>query len=414
MSISHESAYILSSRVYVNVLSIGYGILISFFLLLPLYRLDGLYTYPLFFIICTYFFVTLNPIKKKWIVFISPLILMLTVVSMSHLRGSLMGFPVVVNDFSDYLKFFMPSLLFISLMSLFWHGKGEILVMFMRIVIIFYCAIFLLYILFGAEFIYSIGLGRREMLYYRYGGIDINPNAYASISIALIVITFCCFKSNFFRIIFMSILLLSLMFSQSRTNIIAFFLSFFLFLLFLKGRIWEKCVLLLVVLGVAFFAFSYFDLYWLQTPGRLDIESDRSFNLRVERSLLPLSQYIDVVDVLGVGPGRGFIDRLDTITYIMYFIRFGILGAALFLFIHLWFSLYFLYFVMISKLRSIIHKSKYYHFILAVGVFPIYVLISNISNEKWIDLKFIILWFFMMSYSFNVIETLRKGEKFRA
>ena len=99
-------------------------------------------------------------INKSGIYVFFPLILMVLIVSFSHLKGVLLGIKLSANDFSDYLKFLMPPMIALGAYKVCDNGGGNALISLFRAVSLVYAIFFLGYIFWGAGFVYSIGLGR--------------------------------------------------------------------------------------------------------------------------------------------------------------------------------------------------------------------------------------------------------------
>jgi hypothetical protein len=239
---------------------------------------------------------------------------------------------------------------------------------------------------------FDLGLGRREEGTYRYGGLDIYPNSYAGIVVALGILSFIVFKTKTGKFLASSILFLSLLASQSRTNLLAFAVYVVLSLFLIQKRIFLKCIITLGLILITFLALRYFDLPYLQNEGRFDFETDKSFNTRIENSLAQVNLYRNSSGLFGIGPARELLDRLDTVPYLMYLIRYGWIGLSIFILIHIIIYIRFiynLYFLTKGYKNKANETSLFLGF---AGTFPIYFLISNISEEKWIDLKFLFLF----------------------
>lgn len=379
----------------------------TLFMLLPLYITPGWIVYPIFLFLCISPLMIIGRFYRKGLPVFIPLIILFAIIVASHLKAIMYGFTTNWGDFSDYLKFTLPVVFFISIYSLLRRYGTEGFAVALKFIIVTYSTVFLFYLIAGPGFLYSIGLGRGVIDFYRFGGIDMNPNAYAGISVALIVLSLYCFDSKRLGNIFILILVLSLIASQSRTNIIAFFSLFLIFVFISRYNIYHKTIILLIVSTTVLVAFSLLDLYWLTHPGRFDFENDRSLNIRFERAFDQYYQFQSYVGLLGVGPGRGFLDRLDTSAYIMYLLRYGWLGLTLFILVHVIPSMYLFYYMLVSRIRNKIRYSKDFRFIVASALFPLYMIVSNISNEKWIDLKFILLFVLIMAINIYIITRLR-------
>lgn len=370
------------------------GIFLFFVLLLPSAEISGVIPHIAFFglsLLCVAYLLLVGGIKREDLRFIYPPLLMLVVVLISHIKGVINELEISANDFSDYLKFLMPYTIFLGILAVFRAGQEKFIFKIVWFAGFFYACMFFIFLFDGGEFIYRLGLGRGDIDKYRYGGIDENPNAYAAIAIGLFFLLLSNgLNSGIFKKCIILLMALSLVFSQSRTNIIAFAIINFIIFIISDVKFWKKIVLVLLIISVLFYVFEKFDLYWLTTPGRFDFANDRSFSVRFERAGEEFDKYSNLIGLFGVGPGKNFLDRLDTVSYIMYFIRYGLLGLLIFLILHLHQVFYF------SKK----YLSRNRNFINLIALlFPIYVLISNISNEKWIDLKFLTVWMIFFAYA---------------
>jgi hypothetical protein len=332
---------------------------------------------------------------------------MVLIVGFSHLKGALLGIKLSANDFSDYLKFLMPPMIALGAYKVCDNGGGNALISLFRAVSLVYAIFFLGYIFWGAGFVYSIGLGRGAPQYYRYGGLDHNPNAYAAIAVSLMFFLFFTAKKREVKhLVLTALIALSVILSQSRTSLIALVLVIAFGFLLIRVSISKKIVFILSICFLIFFSVSSLDLYWLTYPGRFDIVSDNSFSARVENSFTALSSHAKDVGLIGIGPAKEELDRLDTISYILYFLRYGILGIIIFIGCHLWFSIYFFLKYIANRKKLIFYRYNQIFFMNML--FPLYVLIVNISNEKWIDFKFLTVWFVMLGMGVYAVMRIKR------
>lgn len=363
------------------------------------------------------FFITLehSKVSYKEMDILFPILIFILIITVSHINGVTYSIPLSINDFSEYPKFLLPYIVFFStLLAL--KRKDTIVFLYASIIMaaIVYSLLFLIYFVDDGNFIYSIGLGRGDIRFYRYGGLDQNPNAYASIAFILFLILLPLLMKPKYKIIYfiLPLLFLSFIAAQSRTNIIAsgFIISLLLLLAPLKLK--AKAIILFAILGLLIFALMNLELYWLLFDNRFDVANDRSFGIRVTNSLENYKEYKNAIGIIGIGPGKNALRRLDTITYIMYYIRYGVLGIIVFLIIHIWISFYFFYYLFISRLKCHFKSDKYIQMNMLINTFiPIYTLILNISNEKWIDVKYLFIWFIFIAIGIQHIETVKKINK---
>ena len=362
---------------------------------LPLGLLPKTLVYVLFIVPCFYSFLNMQKLSKESLYFCLPLVLMSFAILVSHLKSIYLRFPMSLHDISDYFKFILPCFLFISLSNLVKKNGYQKIISVLKYTIILYLLLFLLYTIFGSKIIFDLGLGRRDPWAYRYGGLDIYPNSYASIVVALGILSFIVFESKTAKILASSILFLSLLASQSRTNLIAFAVYVILSLFLIQKRVFLKCIITFGLILISILVLRYADLPYLQNENRFDFETDRSLNTRIDNSLTQVNLYRNSSGLFGIGPARALLDRLDTVPYLMYLIRYGWIGFSIFISIHIIIYLRFvynLYFLTRGYKKSANKENEISLFLGFAGTFPIFVLISNFSEEKWIDLKFLFLF----------------------
>ena len=332
----------------------------------------------------------------------APLFLFMVVVATSNLKGVFIGVSPSLHDFSEYFKFVFPVLVFLVLLSLLRNYGTRWLWVIVSVVLVVYVSVFLIYIYDGGGVIYQVGLGRGDPVFYRYGGLDHNPNAYAGIAgmLSFLALVLAVSKRgvgslSYWALFFL--ILASFILAQSRTNIIAFVLVGSMIALFFPISVLKKAILVFMGLSFILAAANYFDLYWLTYPGRFDVIGDRSFGIRVERSVEQFWGLYERIGVLGIGPGKASIDRLDTISYMMYLIRYGWLGVFLFVVLHLWVSFYFFRLWWLARKRGRQRSLKSEPLLVVNTWVPVYILFLNVSNEKWIDIKFMVFWALLMA-----------------
>lgn len=326
-----------------------------------------------------------------------PLFILLIAIIFSHVKGVLFyNVQVSFNDFSDYLKFILPFLIFLTCFKMLQKGFDFSISIFS--ISIIYAIFFVLYLIFGDSFIYSLGFGRGEEALYRYGGFIQNPNRYAAIAFLLSAILLCFINKRNFIYFFpvLVLLMLSVLFSQSRTTLIAAAIVFGLYLLISNTNIYYKVLSTVSILFTLLYAFNNFELYWLVADNRFNVQGDQSFGIRFIHSLNILDSWEQAIGFLGIGPAKEEINRLDTVTYLLYYVRYGIIGLLSFVFFHISVSMFFLY-----QLLKMKYIDEFTHRVFLVNALvAIYVIIANISNEKWIDPQFLTLWFCFIALGF--------------
>lgn len=337
-------------------------------------------------------------ILKQDLKMIWPFFLMLFLVIVSHVKGIVLGFQISINDLSEYLKFVLPALIFLVFLAVLRSGYERYLIRILWFCLLIYCVVFVLYIILGASIFFQLGLGHGSIYSYRYGGLISNPNAYAAIGICFFFILLPNFveEKSILKLILLLVILLSILFSQSRTSLVLLLVITTIYLFFSKVHVLYKIIFVLSIVIVMYYAFSKFDLYWLTAEGRFNVTEEASSVTRYDNSMKQYEMYSASIGLLGIGPGKEVIDRLDTVSYIIYYLKYGALGVICFIYIHLNLSL--------QSLRKLwknrrVNSQVVNEYLLVSTVFPIYVLGANISNEKWIDIKFLTMWMIILAIS---------------
>lgn len=361
----------------------------------------------LFFAFTSLVFVVINKwylydVKLNFVIF--PVFILIVIISISHYKGLyLYDITTSWNDFSDYLKFILPVVIMYCSYNIFIKNDNNYEFYFFIFLSCFiYAIFFLLYLIWGESYIYNLGFGRGLEERYRYAGFVENPNRYAAIAFMLSAILFALLtkKNYFFYIPIILLMFLSVIFSQSRTTLIVMVSMFCLILVFLKVKLIYKIYFVVLVSIITMYIFNNYELYWLTTGDRFNVGSDRSFNQRILNSEDNLNYWVHAIGFFGIGPAKEVLSRLDTISYIMYYIRYGLLGVFSFIMIH--FSIFFYFAFYAFKLKGI--DSFSYKIIFINALVAIYVLFVNISNEKWIDPQFLTLWFVFIALGISKIK----------
>jgi len=318
-----------------------------------------------------------------------PLMVLFPVVMLSHLHGSSIGIAFSKNDLSEYVKYALPMIVFIGAtgsstrLSLKLYDKIAVCVAWL------YVAVFVAYYALGGPG----GVFDSMQKSGRYGGLEYNPNSYTAIAniLLLYIIGSYMVTKEVARLIPMIGIIVSVLFAQSRTGMIYVALSVVMLLLLSRGRWTTKGMALLVVSTIAVLGINVIDLFYFNAETAYDLASNRSWDVRVANSIRAVDIYGASIGLIGVGPAKARFDDLDMVAYVIYYVRYGSLGLALIVLFNVNAIVYFSRELLRLRKRELVSSLREVVLLINV-ILPIATLIATVSNDKWMDVKYMVWW----------------------
>ena len=335
---------------------------------------------------------------KVWLICSAPFLILIVILTLSHIKGivfSVSGFSI--NDFSEYIKFsfffIVTSVVIFSKISDPFHLLEKII----TFIGVFYAIIFIIYIILGfIDPVSLIDLGLSKG--FRFGGLSTNPNAYSAIAALILACNFALYRlrGSFFLLLIIMIIGVSIIWSQSRTGLVFSIVALFLILVF-QGKIFnfKNITFIFFALAVTAITFIYSDLNYVTSEKAYNLEENNSFLVRVENSKEDLDKFGEYVGFFGIGPAKEKFDDLDMIGYVIYYIRYGFSGLFIFIFVHFWLVYYP---IRVFRRSACLPRADPVGktFISCLVAASSISFLSSLTNDKWIDPKFLSLWFFIV------------------